>query len=96
MQIVTLAKQMYPGQTNFFINQHEEAVKRPFGYLLVGLKTTTPDNCRMRKNVPPGKEGFSQAEMEGNISIKVTFRASETAKAINQSASSLMNVKGTR
>ena len=50
----------------------------------------------MRKNVPLGKEGFSQAEMQGNISIKVTFRASETAKAINQSASSLMNVKGTR
>ena len=50
----------------------------------------------MRKNVPPGKEGFSQAEMQGNISIKVIFTASETAKAINRSASSLMNVKGTR
>ena len=68
LQIVTLAKQMYPGQTNFFINQHEEAVKRPFGYLLVDLKTSTPDNCRMRTNVLPGKEGFSQAEMQGNIS----------------------------
>ena len=65
---MTLAKQMYPGQTNFFINQHEEAVKRPFGYLLVDLKTSTPDNCRMRTNVLPGKEGFSQAEMQGNIS----------------------------
>ena len=68
MQIVTLAKQMYPGQTNFFINQHEEAVKRPFGYLLVDLKTSTPDNCRIRTNVLPGKEGFIQAEMQDNIS----------------------------
>ena len=31
LQILTLAKQMYPGQTNFFLNQYEEAVKRPFG-----------------------------------------------------------------
>ena len=34
LQILTLAKQMYPGQTDFFLNQYEEAVKRPFGYLL--------------------------------------------------------------
>ena len=52
LQIVTLAKQMYPGQTNFFIKQYEEAVKRPFGYLLVDLKTTTPDYCRLRTNLP--------------------------------------------
>ena len=32
LRIVTLAEQMYPGQTNFFIKQYEEAVKRPFGY----------------------------------------------------------------
>ena len=29
---MTLAKQRYPGQTNFFINQCEEAVKRLKGY----------------------------------------------------------------
>ena len=40
LQILTLAKQMYPGQTDFFLNQYEEAVKRPFGYLLINLKTT--------------------------------------------------------
>ena len=31
LQILTLAKQMYPGQTDFFLNQYEEPVKRPFG-----------------------------------------------------------------
>ena len=29
LQILTLARQMYPGQTDFFLNQYEEAVKRP-------------------------------------------------------------------
>ena len=29
LQILTLAKQMYPWQTNFFLDQYEEAVKDP-------------------------------------------------------------------
>ena len=58
---LTLAKQMYPGQTDFFLNQYEEAVKRPFGYLLIDLKTTTQDNCRLQTNALPSEEGFNQA-----------------------------------
>ena len=50
LQILTLAKQMYPGQTDFFLNQYEEAVKRPFGYPLIDQKTTTQDNCRLQTN----------------------------------------------
>ena len=61
LQILTLAKQMYPGQTDFFLNEYEEAVKRPFGYLLIDLKTTTQDNCRLRTNVLPIEEGLNQA-----------------------------------
>ena len=68
MQILTLAKQMYPGQTDFFLNQYEEAVKRPFDYLLIDLKTTTQDNCRLRTNVLPSEEGFNQAGFQENIS----------------------------
>ena len=58
---------MYPGQTDFFLNQYEEAVKRPFGYLLIDLKTTTQDNCRLRTNVLPSEEGFNQAGVQENI-----------------------------
>ena len=64
---MTLAKQMYPGQTDFFLNQYEEAVKRPLGYLLIDLKTTTQDNCRLRTNVLPSEEGFNQARFQENI-----------------------------
>ena len=67
MQILTLAKQMYPGQTDFFLNQYEEAVKRPFGYLLIDLKTTTQDNCRLRTIVQPSEEGLNQAGFQENI-----------------------------
>ena len=47
LQVLTLAKQMYPGRTDFFLKQYEEAVRRPYGCLLIDLKTTTQDDCRL-------------------------------------------------
>ena len=68
LQILTLAKQMYPEQTDFLLNQYdEEAEKRPFGYLLIDLKTTTRDNCQLRTNVLPSEQGFNQAGFQENI-----------------------------
>ena len=58
---------MFPGRTDFFLKQYEEAVRRPYGYLLIDLKTTTQDDCRLRTNVLPGEEGFNQVAMEENI-----------------------------
>ena len=34
LQILTLAKQMYPSETAWFIKEYEEAVRRPYGYFL--------------------------------------------------------------
>ena len=59
---------MYPGQTDFFLNQYEDAVKRPFGYLLIDLKATNQDDCRLRTNVLPTEEGFNQSGFQENIS----------------------------
>ena len=66
MPILTLAKQMYPRHTDFFIKLYEEAVSRPFGHLLIDLKTTTQDNCRLPTNVQPCEERFDN--VPGNIS----------------------------
>ena len=68
LQILTLAKQMYPGNTDFFVKRYEEAVRRPFGCLLVDVKTTTQDNCRLRTNVLPGEERFDNVGVPDNIS----------------------------
>ena len=57
----------YTGQTDFFLNHYEEAVKRPFGNLLIDLKTTTHDNCRLRTNVLPSEEPFNQVVFQENI-----------------------------
>ena len=53
--------------TYFFLNEYEEAVKRPFGYLLIDLKTTTQDNFPLRKNLLASEEGFNQAGYEEDI-----------------------------
>ena len=52
------------GQANV---SQANAVKRPFGYLLIDLKTTTQHNCRLRTNVLPSEEGFNQAGFQENI-----------------------------
>jgi hypothetical protein len=34
---------MYPSRKNFLLQKFDEATERPFGYLLMDLKPTTPD-----------------------------------------------------
>ena len=68
LQILTLAKQMYPSETAWFIKEYEEAVRRPYGYLFVDLRPTTPDRCRLRTNVLPGEERFDKGFEENRIS----------------------------
>ena len=82
MKILFLAKQMYPGQTDLFLNLYEEAVKIPFGYVLIDLKTTTQDNCRLRINVPPNDEGFNQAGLMTIFLKNTRTRPEEIISAI--------------
>lgn len=50
-QITTLAKQMYPGKTQFLLEAYKDAVSKPNGYLLVDLRQRTPENLRLRSNI---------------------------------------------
>ena len=60
LQILTLAKQMYPGQKDFFLNQYEETVKRPFGYMLIDLKITTQDIVDSEQTPYPVKKDLTK------------------------------------
>ena len=73
LQILTLAKQMYPSETAWFIKEYEEAVQRPYGYLFVDLRPTTPDRCRLRTNVLPGEERFDKGFEEHRISQELLW-----------------------
>lgn len=50
-QVMTLARQMYPDNTQYLLRHFKEATSKPYGYLLVDLKPTTPEHLRLRIDV---------------------------------------------
>lgn len=50
-QISLLARQMYPGNTQYFLQAFADATSKPYGYLLVDFKAMTPDCYRLRTEI---------------------------------------------
>jgi len=57
-QIKVLARQMYGGGKDAKVldEAYADSTSKPFGYLLLDLKQSTPDHLRLRTNVVPGDE----------------------------------------
>jgi hypothetical protein len=49
--IMTLARQMYPGKIQYFMEKFSDSVRQPFGYFPIDLETTTPEELRLRDNI---------------------------------------------
>ena len=54
-QIMHLAKQIFPGQSNYMQAAYKDATSEPHSYLLVDLKQDTPENARLRTSIFPGE-----------------------------------------
>ncbi len=52
-QIMHLGRQMFPDRSKYFRDAFADATSRPYAYLLVDLKTTTPDELRLRTDIFP-------------------------------------------
>lgn len=52
-QIAHLGRQMFPERVKYFRDAFADATSQPYGYLLVDLKTTTPDVLRLRTDIFP-------------------------------------------
>ncbi len=50
-----LAKQLYPGNTRFFLEAYGDATRNPHSYLLIDLHQQTPNEARLRTNIMPGQ-----------------------------------------
>ena len=50
-QVMTLARQMYPGNAKHLMRHFKTATSKPYGYLVIDLKPFTPDHLRMRTDV---------------------------------------------
>ena len=49
-QAMTLARQMMPGETRYFLEAFKDATLKPYSFLLVSARQETPDNLRLIKN----------------------------------------------
>ena len=63
-QIMTLARQMHPGVGKFMIAAYNDATKRPFGYLLIDVRSNTPEEYRLRANIFPGETQYAYVKRE--------------------------------
>lgn len=53
LQIATLAKQMYPGKSKYFMESYQDAISQPFGYLFIDCTPSAPDSNRLCTSVFP-------------------------------------------
>ena len=54
-QVEHLARQMYPGRSKFMREAYADATSEPYSYLLVDLRSDTPDELRLRSKIFPGE-----------------------------------------
>ena len=50
-QVATLARRIYPSTSVTFMKRFEEATSRPYGYLVVDLKSSTSEQDQLRTNI---------------------------------------------
>jgi hypothetical protein len=55
-QIAHLGRQIFPERAKYFREAFTDATSHPYGYLLVDLKTTTPDDLRLRTDIFPNMD----------------------------------------
>jgi len=55
LQVVALARQMYPKQSQFMIDAFQDATSEAYSYLFVDLSQDCPEELRLRTNIFPGE-----------------------------------------
>lgn len=58
-QVAHLGRQIYPDRSKYFKESFADATSRTHGYLLIDLKTTTPDELRLRTAIFPDEKNFT-------------------------------------
>ena len=52
-QVNSIAKQMYPNKTKYFLESYLDACSKPYGYLLIDSEPNTDDKIRLRTSIFP-------------------------------------------
>ncbi len=51
MQIMLLGRQIFPGNTKYFMECYQDATNHPFGCILIDFKAKTPERFRLRSGL---------------------------------------------
>lgn len=54
-QIMFLARQLYASKPKYFVEVYNDATMKPFSYLLIDLKSDTPEDLRLRTDILPNQ-----------------------------------------
>ena len=76
-QVATLARRIYPSTSAMFMKRFEEATSRPYGYLVIDLKSSTSEQDRLQTDIfestdqhafePPDEETLSDDEDASSV-----------------------------
>ena len=76
-QVATLARRIYPSTSAMFMKRFEEATSRPYGYLVIDLKSSTSEQDRLQTDIfestdqhafePPEEETLSDDEDASSV-----------------------------
>lgn len=86
-QIINLARQLYPTRTKFLQEAFNDATGKPFGYLVLDLKSDTPESVRCRTDIIPAERStkgpviYTPKGNKGDF-VKHTTVAEEPEKTI--------------
>ena len=59
LQVMNLARQLYPSKQKYFVEAYDDACSEPYGYLLVDLAPETANEIRLRCNIFPGELSYA-------------------------------------
>jgi hypothetical protein len=54
-QVMTLARQIFPSKTKYFMDAYQKATSRKYGYLLIDISPHTDKTFQLRTSVLPGE-----------------------------------------
>ncbi|KAJ8671975.1 hypothetical protein QAD02_003234 [Eretmocerus hayati] len=79
-QIQHLARQLMPENPKFLQEAYWNATSGPYGYLLLYLKQSTPDNIRSRTNIFP-ENGYPRKYDNALYKVRISIRSSPFHRA---------------
>ncbi len=56
--ITFLGRQMFPGHSKYVQEAYEDATRKPYGYLFIDFRPSTPDKYRLQTGILPGETRY--------------------------------------